>query len=338
MNNNEQNEKSDNKCANNEPLSLRLVIKNKIPVGTLYIKDKTIEFDPRTLICDLTYNPEISFSNLDKHFYYSAFEYEKEFAFDFNNPIYIADYDRDRYTSVISFICKMIIDSEKSRKPINLKYIELMRIYYDFSLELSLFKTVPNIIKIPKFTRTNNIEKDIDSIVNPKGYYTYIPENKPIRTVAFSYNNYNLNDTLSINYLDYDEFFYQCFSLSEIVFSVLHFLAINGYKVARCRHCEKYFATLTLKQDYCYRKSQYKGFSHLECSQAVKNIKQKLRRNRRTIAKNLKDNQFKKYEDFKPKSKKLINKVVKHPTPKNIDNAFEYINKDRWYIRNNKKK
>jgi len=74
-------------------------------------------------------------------------------------------------------------------------------------------------------------------------------------------------------------FAYTCYSLEESLFAVWHYLIFHDYiKFNKCHHCGGYFATKTLKQDYCNRNSPYAGYEHLECGPAAKDIRQELRR------------------------------------------------------------
>jgi len=68
---------------------------------------------------------------------------------------------------------------------------------------------------------------------------------------------------------------YTCKDIAEIAFSVFFHQVTKGYKFSPCQHCGKYFATKTLKQKYCKRKSPYKSYEHKECEPAVKNIKKR---------------------------------------------------------------
>lgn len=69
-------------------------------------------------------------------------------------------------------------------------------------------------------------------------------------------------------------FNYFCSSIEDIAFSVLHYLILFEYQFLKCNHCGNYFAAKTLKHKYCKRRSPYKKYEHLECEQAVRNIKQ----------------------------------------------------------------
>lgn len=78
-------------------------------------------------------------------------------------------------------------------------------------------------------------------------------------------------------------FIYRCHVMEDVPFAILHYLVLNQYKFKMCEHCGKYFATKTLKQKYCMRKSPYKGYEHLECSQAVDHLNKKLAKRKKSI-------------------------------------------------------
>ena len=87
---------------------------------------------------------------------------------------------------------------------------------------------------------------------------------------------------------DVHRFSYTCYSLEEVLFALWHYLIFHGYtKFNQCHHCGTYFATKTLKQKYCTQKSPYKGYTNSNCEQAVRDIKRKLARRKKSIYTNL---------------------------------------------------
>lgn len=72
-------------------------------------------------------------------------------------------------------------------------------------------------------------------------------------------------------------------NVSQVMVAALYYYAFNEYKIIRCKHCGKWFATKTLKEQYCKRESPclgtiIKGKAPIPCEQAVQNIRQKQRR------------------------------------------------------------
>lgn len=119
---------------------------------------------------------------------------------------------------------------------------------------------------------------------------------KSIFNANFSYNSYfvgkdkktirvkpkDIYDNKIID-MDMKTHHFVCDNFRGVVFSILYFYLIKGFKIVSCPHCGKYFATRTLKQKYCTRKSPYNGYEHLNCEQAVRNIKQECTRHKKKI-------------------------------------------------------
>ena len=80
---------------------------------------------------------------------------------------------------------------------------------------------------------------------------------------------------------------YTCANIQQVVFSILHFLILNGYKFANCRHCGRLYATQTLKNIYCSRTSPYPGYERYYGKDAVKRINDALEKRRDTVYKRL---------------------------------------------------
>lgn len=72
-------------------------------------------------------------------------------------------------------------------------------------------------------------------------------------------------------------------SILDIVFHLLYYYTLNNLKLVKCEHCGRWFATSTLKTKYCPRNSPIKGYTHLNCEQAVRNIKQQCSRKKNRI-------------------------------------------------------
>lgn len=76
---------------------------------------------------------------------------------------------------------------------------------------------------------------------------------------------------------------YTCANIQQVVFSILHFLILNGYKFANCKHCGRLYATQNLKNTYCSRTSPYPGYERYYCKDAVKRINDALEKRRKTV-------------------------------------------------------
>lgn len=82
---------------------------------------------------------------------------------------------------------------------------------------------------------------------------------------------------------------YTCPSMRDVPFSIMHYLFLNDYKIRKCEHCGKYFATKNLKQKYCPRMSPYKGFECQPCGKAVDHILKRIKKRRKAVYKNISD-------------------------------------------------
>ena len=100
--------------------------------------------------------------------------------------------------------------------------------------------------------------------------------------IAFLYKNTILKEGMSFTGLK---------SLTEVIIALLFFYSYNDYKIIRCAHCGKWFATKSLKNKYCNRISPcfdsiITGKEELSCYDAVQNIRQKCARIRKKIRDN----------------------------------------------------
>ena len=63
------------------------------------------------------------------------------------------------------------------------------------------------------------------------------------------------------------------FNIHDIFYVLLWYYAYNEKKITKCVHCKRWYATASLKNLYCDRKSLMKKYSHLSCYEATKNCK-----------------------------------------------------------------
>ena len=126
-------------------------------------------------------------------------------------------------------------------------------------------------------------------------------------------------------------------SVTEVAIAILYYYAYNDYKLVRCKHCGKWFATKTLKEQYCKRISPcfgdiITGKVPVSCEQAVRNIKQKQMRRRRNIYEYL--NNYATYqeeiEDFKAQCKYYKEIITKAPTVENFRQYEQFLNSDKY--------
>lgn len=67
--------------------------------------------------------------------------------------------------------------------------------------------------------------------------------------------------------------------INDVIYGLLYYYALNGLKLVNCEHCGRWFATNSFKNKFCSRNSLVEGYTHLKCEEAVRNIKQQIRRN-----------------------------------------------------------
>lgn len=81
-------------------------------------------------------------------------------------------------------------------------------------------------------------------------------------------------------------------TMRDILFSIVHYYILNGYKLTKCKHCERWFAAQSLKNEYCERISPCYNMvvsgkpilrSAQQCEQAVRKITQKFRDRKKSI-------------------------------------------------------
>lgn len=73
-------------------------------------------------------------------------------------------------------------------------------------------------------------------------------------------------------------FIFKVAHIREIIYALLYYYAFYGYHLVCCEHCGRWFATKSFKNKYCPRKTTFEGYTHLQCKQAVDNIKQEIQR------------------------------------------------------------
>lgn len=87
------------------------------------------------------------------------------------------------------------------------------------------------------------------------------------------YNTDNDDTFISQNKNSY--IFNNLSTITQVLCAILYYYALNEYKLRKCALCGKWFATQTLKEQYCKRKSTIEKYSHLTCAEA----KQRIRKN-----------------------------------------------------------
>ena len=124
-------------------------------------------------------------------------------------------------------------------------------------------------------------------------------------------------------------------TVTHVMIASLYYYAYNEYKLVRCKHCGKWFATKTLKEDYCDGISPCYGLivegkkvlgSERTCKDAVGIIKQRLADRKKQIynkwyAEGFEDECFELNERFY----KYKTAIKENPTVENITACMIYL-------------
>ncbi len=291
---------------------------NKKLIGKLYNKKKginspeTYTFCPTNLLCDLTIMNKNHYFKNDKNL--QNMGYKTEYAF--GKPIHI---DKTENLYYYYPLAELIKDSILNNKKISIEELERIKLFFNINLNYSISLKENN----PLYEKLNG-KKDIKE-------FTYIP---------LEYGHCNINKIFEDNKTKSYKYIYKCDTLTEVIFSILHYLIINKYnKVRRCNHCEKLYFYQHSNSEFCNRKTPIKEYEHLECKQAVKNIKQLCKRRNKIIDEKI-DNEYyhnlKKYRASWKKYKEIVNKepTVEHLRQLATLTSKKYVKK-HFYIDEN---
>lgn len=221
-------------------------------------------------------------------------QYEYEYAFGERLEVN----DREQYTQFVMCIKDLLKYIEELKPPKNvlgLKYMEILKSYYHITFEFTPFDEIEPVYGCsPDFPSLSSLVPKIDSTI--------------------------------------ENFKYACYFSTDIIFSILHFLAFNEYKICKCVHCGKYFATYSNKNKYCTRKSPYPNYEHLNCEQAVRNFQQYGKRVHKQIYNNLYEHHaLGLYNKFAMESNDAKDRVRANPSVENMQLWESVLDKNKWY-------
>lgn len=157
--------------------------------------------------------------------------------------------------------------------------------------------------------------------------------------------------SLKIEHLNIDDIksdfvsYYESNNIRDIVFSTVHFALENGYKFTQCQHCGKWFFKSSSRKDsntkYCKRNSPVPDYAHLNCEQAVRNIKQQCARVKNRIETKIQLAEKGTYSyfiiDFQNQCEVYKDKIKECPTVENLTDYMSFLDKvekDREWINN----
>lgn len=148
---------------------------------------------------------------------------------------------------------------------------------------------------------------------------------------------------------------YESSTITDIVFSTIHFALANKYKLIQCKHCERWFLTPTLKETFCKRTSPCFGMivngkkvlgQAQPCKIAVDTIKKRLQHRHRVIYNKFANESFdcgsncencphseciiddEHCKIFCDNYKKMKKNIINSPTVKNIVQLHSYLYAD----------
>ena len=170
---------------------------------------------------------------------------------------------------------------------------------------------------------------DMESFINGKSILS--PTLRDIEEMRI--NHFMRENYLPISLSDPDSMRFEGLkTVTQVMIEILYYYAFNEYKIVRCRHCGKWFATRTLKEQYCKRESPcfgdiIKGKESISCEQAVRNIKQKQSRRHKAIYSYLyAKNQFSvEMASFLSESYRLKDAIKEAPSVENFKRYEDFL-------------
>lgn len=221
---------------------------NDIP--NIAIKDKSA-FNPLTALCDLR-NLRHKDKDLkdDKSVIDTSIKSENAFGISFK----INKAEDGAYFLLVNYINDMI----KNNNVVSIKDLEKLRLYFGLKLDYTITYKKLTCLKVNK---KNNIK------------YRYVP-----------LNYYCKFDEMDLKNIDKKphKYIYNCYTIADVIFAVLHFLVLHGYNdVKKCENCYKYFfSTKASREKYCEREKN-------NCKNIIKDLTQEIKNLNKSIYDNI---------------------------------------------------
>ncbi len=280
---------------------------NKELIGKLSNKKKgtsspeTYTFCPTNLLCDLTIMSKNHYFKNDKNL--QNMGYKTEYAF--GKPIHIDKAENFYYYYPLA---ELIKDSILNNKKITIEELEKIKLFFNINLNYSISLKERNPL-YEKLKGKKNIKE-----------FTYIP---------LEYGHCNIDKIFEDNKTKSYKYLYKCDTLTEVIFAILHYLVTNKYnKTRKCNHCEKFYFYKHSNSNYCNRKTPIKTYSHLNCEQAVKDIKQLCERRNKIIDEKIDMEYYHNLKKYRANWKVRREEVEKSPTVKNLIKLYNFTSKD----------
>lgn len=253
-------------------------------------------FVPTSVLCDLSIF-KYETNTDDKDITFIGYEYENAF----NESIKINKHKDIYYYSFVELIKERIINN----KPISLKELDKIKLFFDIELDYSI--SYIEEVKENKFK-------------NKKAKFDYIP---------LQYGFCNISKVFENNKNKAHKYIYHCSNLTDVIFAILHYLTINNYSyVRKCNHCGKLYFYNHRSQIYCKRNSPYEKYTHLDCEQAVRNIKKKLSDRNKSIKVHLDNYYYHNLNRYLDNWYKLKDEVDKCSSVENLKRLEEFTSKE----------
>jgi len=283
-----------------------------------------IDFDPATILCDLpeTVDYERHSDNESENYFLNA-NYSEHPFFAIGLPediLYSRSQSQLHFSWFYDFIVELKELCEQSRN-ISLSQFEVFKQYFDVRFTYKI-----------EFQEVNPFYNEYEMDAMNGGLY---PECEFIYRGLEENRDFTMTEMLDFHGGTPFRHNYSCHSLADIICAVWHYLILHEYKFRKCNHCGKYFATRTLKKQYCDRKSPYPAFEQHNCEQAVRNIKQKLARRKKSAYTYLSNYYSGGVDLFLDKCAVLKDAVDRCSSAENLRALEAFLNKEsvreEWY-------
>lgn len=274
-------------------------------------KNFSLKFNPLTILGDLrkVKQPhEYSSKRLDMNTLFDSYEYE----YGFEKPLYIGN--DEQYLKFISNLDKIIRDNQCK----TLQDLKLIQRQYNLNLDYKISEEKNNnskeLLQSKKCYAPERIYKPLE--------YKYGEINKVLEKNTYMNKNH--------------QFSYHCYTMADVIFSILHFIVIHQYEFKTCALCQKRYAKIPNNGQgkYCSRKSPLglnsyfdesiqEKFINLDCQASMKKfqeIKKNKKKNLLTYAPT-----FEQEEMFINKFDTYNETIKKSPTVKNLIALYSFI-------------
>ena len=162
---------------------------------------------------------------------------------------------------------------------------------------------------------------EIKNMIKNNPYYDF----KDIECIARKHNI-----VLDCELFDNKLSIYNCNSLSEIIYAILHYLLEKTYKVNVCKYCERFLIVKTFKTSYCQDVSPYcYEYEGKNCQYVREERIHLLNSKRKTIDSKLFLNNYSKEKivGFQNKCNKFRDEIKKNPNVWNINDYKDFLYK-----------